>query len=153
MVNTFVPFENIQACARALDMKRLGKQRVEAYQLWRTLTGVTKGWANHPATLMWTGSTCFLAQYTNMMIDEWVARGYRNTMKKLPHCANPRPPWWWGWTPIHMSHRAALNRKMPDFYHFEVGPYAERGYVWPSKVPNDLKLAIDPDLEKITAEL
>ena len=51
--------------------------------------GLTKGWVNHPATLMWKGHTCFLAKYMNTMIDEWVARGYTNNMAKLPHCRNP----------------------------------------------------------------
>ena len=32
MVNTFLPFANIEASVRCLDNKRLGKQRVEAYQ-------------------------------------------------------------------------------------------------------------------------
>lgn len=146
MVNTFVPFPDIHACAKALDYRRLGKQRVEAYQLWRALMGkgrlrpdgtegpATKGWINHPATLMWKGHTCFLAMYCNAMIDEWVSRGYRNFMSKLPHCRNPLPPWWWGWIPIHKSHQASLNRKKPDYYTFDVGSWIEWGYVWPSKV-------------------
>ena len=149
MVNTFVPFADIQACAKSLDYRRLGKQRVEAYQLYRALMGITKGWVNHPATLMWKGHTCFLAKYMNTMIDEWVARGYRNTMKKLPHCANPRPPWWWGWNPIHKSHQAALNRKKPDFYTFEVGSWADYGYVWPSKVDFSFRKIADPDPSQV----
>ena len=32
MVNTFMPFASIEASVRCLDNKRLGKQRVEAYQ-------------------------------------------------------------------------------------------------------------------------
>jgi hypothetical protein len=32
MVNTFLPFPSFEASARCLDNKRLGKQRVEAYQ-------------------------------------------------------------------------------------------------------------------------
>jgi hypothetical protein len=146
MVNTFVPFADIEASAKALDYRRLGKQRVEAWQLWRVLMGKgkklpdgtdgppTKGWANHPATLMWKGHTCFLGKYLNAMIDEWVARGYRNTMQKVEHCSNPRPPWWWGWEPVHKSHQASLNRKNSEYYHFEVGEWADWGYVWPSKV-------------------
>ena len=135
MVNTFVTSSNLDECARALDYRRLGKQRVEAYQIWRALRGETKGWRNHPAVRAWEGHTCALAMYTNAMIREWVARGYRNTMQLLPHCRTPKFPWWWGWTPLIMSHRASLNRKMPGYYHFDVGPYADHGYIWPSKVP------------------
>ena len=94
---TFAPFLSVEECAKALDYRRLGKQRVEAYQIWRTLMGISKGWANHPAVLMWKGHTCFLAVYCNAMITEWKARGYKNTMQFLPHCSKPRPPWWWGW--------------------------------------------------------
>jgi hypothetical protein len=48
-----------------------------------------KGWVNHPATLMWKGHTCFLAMYHNAMIDEWVSRGYKNNMQKIPHWHKP----------------------------------------------------------------
>lgn len=153
MVNTFVPFTDIQACARSLDRLRLGKQRVEAYQLWRALKGLTKGWVNHPAAKMWAGHTCFLAMYCNAMIDEWVSRGYRNTMARLPHCKTPRPPWWWGWDPVHMSHRASLNRKMPEWYTFDVGDYEHHGYVWPSKVPIEYRGLQNPPLDSICSVL
>lgn len=144
MVNTFVPFANVEMCAKALDWRRLGKQRVEAYQLWRALMGITKGWRRHPAALMWEGYTCFLAMYCNAMIDEWIARGYKNTMQKLPHCMKPRAPWWWGWNPVHMSHRASLNRKMPSHYTFEVGEYADSGYVWPTENLKAHIVYVDP---------
>ena len=143
---TFAVSTDLVMCAKSLDRSRLGKQRVEAYQIWRALMGKgrklpdgtegppTKGWVNHPATLMWKGHTCFLAKYMNTMIDEWVARGYTNNMAKLPHCRNPRPPWWWGWDQVHKSHQASLNRKMPEWYHFELEPeWVDAGYVWPTK--------------------
>ena len=151
MVNTFVPYTDVRECARSLDRLRLGKQRVEAYQLWRALKGLSKGWVNHPATKMWAGHTCFLAMYCNAMIDEWVARGFNNTMVHLPHCKVPRPPWWWGWDPVHMSHRASLNRKMPEWYTFDVGDYAHHGYVWPSKVPDEYRGLKNPPLDKIAS--
>jgi len=149
---TFVPFADVTLCAKSLDYRRLGKQRVEAYQIWLTLTGrgrflpdgtqgpPSKAWANHPATKMWAGHTCFLAMYCNAMIDEWIAQGYRNFMWKLPHCSNPCPPPWWGWPPIHLSHQAALNRKRPDYYHFEETEYMKWGYVWPTKTQFQFKI-------------
>jgi len=149
MVNTFVPFTDVRACAQTLDRLRLGKQRVEAYQLWRALKGLTKGWVNHPAAKMWAGHTCFLAMYCNAMIDEWVARGYNNTMARLPHCAHPKPPWWWGWDPVHMSHRASLNRKMPGWYTFDVGDYVHYGYVWPTKVSEEFRNIKNPPLNMV----
>jgi hypothetical protein len=87
--------------------------------------------------------------YCNTMIQEWIDRGYNNTMKFLPHCKTPRFPWWWGWEPVHKSHQAALNRKLSSHYKFDVGEYAEWGYCWPSKVPRDLRLKDNVPLEKI----
>lgn len=145
MVNTFVTSSNLVECARTLDYRRLGKQRVEAYQIWRIITGQsTGGWKNHPAVHAWQGHSCALAMYTNTMIREWIARGYNNTMVLLPHCSTPRFPWWWGWEPLLMSHRASLNRKMPEYYHFNVGDYALHGYIWPSKVPKHLRIDNPP---------
>lgn len=145
MVVTFVPYTDFQQIAKSLDYRRLGKQRVEAYQIWKVLTQGGKAWRNHPATKAWEGCTCALAVYTNTMIREWVSRGYKNTMQLLPHCANPKMPWWWGWEPVHASHRAVLNRKKPDFYSFgDTGEHANWGYVWPSKVPVELRMSIKP---------
>ena len=161
---TFVPFADVEACARVLDYRRLGKQRCEAYQIWRALMGrgkilpdgtegpPTKGWRNHPATKMWEGHTCFLAMYCNAMIDEWVARGYRNFMNKLPHCSCARPPPWWGWPPIHLSHQASLNRKLPSHYTFPETEYANWGYVWPTKVQFQNKIK-DPRPEAVCEPL
>lgn len=133
MVVTFVPFADFTACAKSLDYRRLGKQRVEAYQIWRTLTGKSNGWKNHPAVKAWKGHTCALAKYTNAMIREWVLRGYRNNMELLPHCENPKMPWWWGLEEIHASHRGVLNRKKPDFYVFE-NTMGFTEYIWPHKI-------------------
>jgi hypothetical protein len=139
MVNTFITSSSVKDCAKNLGWKHLGKQRVEAYQIWRVLNGFTKGWKNHPAVKMWEGHQCALALYCNTMIDEWIARGYQNTMKKLPHCKTPRFPWWWNWDPLIKSHQASLNRKMPSVYSFDVGEYAQWGYVWPSKIPSHMR--------------
>lgn len=70
-------------------------------------------------------------------------------MKYLPHCEKPAMPWWWGWKPVHMSHQAALNRKLPSFYNYDVGEYAKYGYCWPTKVPKHLRLTIDPPLDEV----
>ncbi len=134
MVNTFVTSTSVVECAKSLDYRRLGKQRVEAYQIWRCLKGLTKGWKNHPAVRMWEGYTCFLAMYTNAMIDEWILRGYKNTMQKLPRCRFPQPPWWWGRIDVISSHMASLNRKLPSYYSFDVSQEEYPGYVWPTKI-------------------
>ena len=129
---TFVTSSNLQECAKALDYKRLGKQRVEAYQILRTLKGHSHGWKNHPAVKMWRGYEDALALYMNAMIEEWVARGYKNTMKLEEIQSQPKFPWWFAWKPLHDSHKAALNRKMPEWYQFDVDVVFEKhGYIWP----------------------
>lgn len=129
---TFVTSSNLIECAKSLDYKRLGKQRVEAYQILNTLRGHSHGWKNHPAVKMWKGYESGLAMYMNAMIDEWVLRGYKNTMKKEEIKENPIFPWWFYWKPLHDSHKAALNRKMPSFYHFSVDDvFMSHGYIWP----------------------
>ena len=38
------------------------------------------GWSNHPAAKMWKGYEEALETYMAVCIDEWVKRGYKNTM-------------------------------------------------------------------------
>lgn len=79
-MQTFLPYADYARSARALDRARLGKQRVEAYQILRVLLSITKGWANHPAVRMWRGHERSLAHYTLAMCDEWKRRGYNDTV-------------------------------------------------------------------------
>jgi hypothetical protein len=84
-MQTFLPYIDFTRSLKCLDMKRLGKQRVEAKQILDILTGKakSKAWANHPAVLMWNGHEAWLADYYNRSIDEWISRGYKNTMPKI----------------------------------------------------------------------
>lgn len=133
---TFVVSSDVTECAKALDYRRLGKQRVEAYQILRTLRGHSHGWKNHPAVRMWMGYEDGLVMYMNAMIDEWVLRGYKNTMKKEePKEEHPKFPWWFYWKPLHDSHKAALIRKESKYYHFDVDEtFMKHGYIWPHRV-------------------
>lgn len=119
--------------ARDLDRARLGKQRVEAYQILRALQGESKGWVNHPATKMWRGHETLLELYHDIMIDEWIRRGYNNTMRKR-HAGNvdwPTAPAWF--TPeLVLSHQSNLVRKMPEHYQ-PLWPEVtgDLPYIWP----------------------
>ena len=117
-MQTFLPYPSFAASAKALDYRRLGKQRVEGYQILRTLLGISDGWANHPAVKMWEGYEAALHAYTQTCIREWIRRGYKNTMI-LPHFAGveqPIMPDWLGEERLHSSHRSNLLRKLPDHY-------------------------------------
>ena len=135
VVQTFLPYSSFEASALALDPKRLGKQRVEADQILRALEDPDYGWQNHPAVVMWRGYVPALRVYRNVMIREWIARGYHNTMPILRTGGNPRLPLWIGWADFHASHRSNLLRKDPEFYGqhgWEEPP--DIPYLWPSKV-------------------
>lgn len=130
-MQTFLPHADFALSVAALDNKRLGKQRVEAWQIYRTLTGVTKGWANHPAVRMWCGHEAGLAYYMHCAIEEWVKRGFKNTMRAPDHSQIDRPVWL-GDEAFHLSHRSNLVRKLPEHYGRlwpDVSP--DLPYVWP----------------------
>lgn len=136
-MQTFVPYGPMfDANAKALDMRRLGKQRVETYQIIRALTGEQKGWRHHPAVKMWGGYEAALTLYGMTMCTEWVRQGYKDTLmvKFAKYLADftkdadsvEYPAWLWD-SDVMVSHRSNLIRKMPDFY----------GPKWPT-TPNDL---------------
>ena len=85
-----MPYADFEKIAKCLDYKRLGKQRVEAMQIHRIVSGTRAkgGWLNHPAVKMWFNHEDALAAYHNAMLYEWMYRGYINNMPKLPHSNN-----------------------------------------------------------------
>jgi hypothetical protein len=113
-----------------LDWRRLGKQRVEARQILKTLI-VGGGWINHPAVKMWRGYESALIAYSNAAIMEWLRRGYRNTMEILPVECWLSPPWL-GDLRFHASHRSNLLRKDPRYYgQFGWSEAPDLPYYWP----------------------
>jgi hypothetical protein len=149
-MQTFLPFSDFAATARALDARRLGKQRVEVLQILRALTFDDYGWQTHPAVTMWNGSTAALVSYGVVIAHQWIADGFADTVApQLAEFVAPEPvrsqaelaamgelPAWLGWQPLHRSHRAALIRKDQDHYRPlfpDVDP--EQPYVWPESAP------------------
>jgi len=138
-MQTFVPTEIMRDCGKYLDMKRLGKQRVEVLQIINAIIGNgTKGWTNHPATLMWRDNVAGLAAYGVAICDEWISRGYKDTCReKISSLVEPDEndmPEWWGDERIHSSHRANLLRKFPEHYsQFGWDENPETPYFWPSQ--------------------
>jgi hypothetical protein len=131
-MQTFLPYPDFAKSAQVLDTRRLGRQRVEAYQILRVLAGLTRGWFNHPAVRMWRGYELALSAYMNTMIEEWEGRGYRNRMVRVALPEIFSLPHWLGAPAFHASHRSNLLRKDP--FHYRVYWPEERddlGYVWP----------------------
>ena len=135
VMQTFLPYENFEQSFKCLDYRRLGKQRVEAYQILNVLLkrNNKKGWTNHPATQMWRGFENCLKHYFNLCVDEWKNRGYKNTMKYEEIDGEIIYPSWIGNKDFHLSHQSNLLRKDYDFYisHFEGVP-SNLPYIWPT---------------------
>lgn len=142
-MQTFVPLPAIAASVEVLDNRRLGKMRVEGYQLLRTVLGETQGWRNHPAARMWRSAPAGLAAYAVACSTEWVARGFNDNVRSmvaevcgrhgLPTSGDDAdlPPWW-GDPRVHASHRSNLLRKEPEFYRqFGWRDPDDAPYFWP----------------------
>jgi hypothetical protein len=134
-MQTFLPYPDIHRSALVLDSKRLGKQRLEAAQIYKVIVGESTAWANHPAVLMWLGYPEALAAYHNIVLREWIRRGYENTMPFIDHTNwRVQLPYWWGNDELHGSHRSNLLRKNPAYYsQFGWAETDDLPYYWPSK--------------------
>ena len=131
-MQTFLPHPDMRDSVSCLDNKRLGKQRVEAMQILNVLEGRRQGWKNHPAVKMWTGYTDALHLYKDLCINEWVRRGFNNTMVRTATVdIEPNLPSWWGGD-IHATHRSNLLRKDAAHYgQFGWGEPDDLPYHWP----------------------
>jgi hypothetical protein len=132
-MQTFLPYPDFEQSARALDVKRLGKQRVECIQVVRGLTRPDYGWRHHPAVLMWRGFEEALGRYGYTCCEVWRERGFADTcaatiaadlrdvgvtvVRGQPELADAQalPPWL-GDPDFHRSHQSSLVRKNPGYY-------------------------------------
>ena len=194
MVNTFLVDRDFKKSAQLLDSRRLGKQRVEAYQILNLIENIRilstqsgircvsdfqtfvrelkkwyasrhfvyilcgdylietndksptigkdervikMGFCNHPIVEMWFGYEDALKEYINAHIEEWIHRGYKNTMKRYEVNAKIYPEWC-EWDYFHENHKSALLAKELDrnekpWYQFkkeflEINPFQD--YIW-----------------------
>lgn len=138
-MQTFLPVPSAARSAQILDRQRLGKQRVEALQILRTLQGKTFGWVNHPAVRMWRGYEHALALYGWAMCDEWLQRGYVDNCRfQFVEAMEGRDPGtvivppWIGSASFHESHQSNLVRKLPAHYRVFFPDVPDNlPYVWP----------------------
>ena len=113
-MQTFLPYESFEKSAQVLDWRRRGNQRVEGMQIINAITGKKrkdgkpyKGWINHPCSVMWKDYVPALKHYTNVIIQEWITRGYNNNME-FYDTGKIIMPDWIGNEKFHSSHRANL---------------------------------------------
>ena len=136
-MQTFLPYPDFVKTFQCLDYKRLGKQRLEARQIFNIITGRAKSnaWTNHPAVLMWKGHADALALYHNLCIDEWVRRGYKNSMEKINIKYELLYPFWFSMEKFHSSHRQTLLFKNYDYYkQFGWKETPKYEYYWPVRI-------------------
>jgi hypothetical protein len=141
-VQTFLPYASFVESALVLDTKRLGKQRVETFQLLRALTVPGHGFRNHPAARMWAEHLPALVSYGLVMTDEWIGRGHSDTVREKIRAFAPEvdgarqadldlPPWLAD-EPFHLAHRSNLVRKDAAFYVPRFGDVPDDlPYIWP----------------------
>jgi len=148
-VQTFVPFASFEATARALDVRRLGKQRVEVIQIVRALVRPDYAWKSHPAVLMWAGYEEALGRYGLTMCEVWQAQGFEDTCASTIRAdlaevgieqirsydvllaEGALPPWLFD-RDVQLSHRSSLVHKDPEHYRPQFpGVPDDLPYVWP----------------------
>lgn len=134
-MQTFLPYISYHETAKCLDWRRLGKQRSEAKIILNILLTRTakKGWRNHPAIKMWRGYENSLKIYYNVIVKEWIRRGYKNNMDlEIVDFFGLQHPPWLGDERFHSSHRSNLLRK--DFKYYKRFGWLEdpnMEYFWP----------------------
>lgn len=149
-VQTFLPYADFVASARALDPRRLGKQRVECLQVVRGLTVPDYGWRHHPAVRMWRGHLEALGRYSLTCGEVWTETGRADTCATTLRydlaeagverirtqdelAAAGALPAWLGDEDFHRSHRSSLLRKDPEFYGARFSDVPDDlPYVWPT---------------------
>jgi len=144
-MQTFLPLSNFSETARCLDFKRLGKQRVEAWQILQALENPKYGWQNHPAKKMWEGHNRLLCLYGLAICDEWISRMFRDSLRVKFYSElvrlddlwfdgkySEKYPEWLGEEKLHSSHRAALLAKNYNYYkQFKWSEEPIINYYWP----------------------
>lgn len=141
-MQTFLTDLDFAKTARQLDSKRLGKQRVEAWQIFQAIRNGT-GWKNHPCVKMWAGYTKLLLCYQGFICDEWVRRGYKQTMfqgNSAVTLSDSDIPYWIKdesvFETLITSHKSNLIRKDSKFYVPKFGNLrADLPYYWPESSP------------------
>lgn len=139
-MQTFLPYKSYVRSAECLDLRRLGKQIMEARQILKALHDPNYGWQNHPAVKMWRGYEQQLYYYAACMANEWNHRrgkdhgAWINTVEdakgyNFTGVDTVRPPW--VTKEFCRAHRSNLYRKDPVHY----SQFAKYGpdlpYVWP----------------------
>ena len=159
-MQTFLPHLDFEQSARALDLRRLGKQRVECIQVVRGLTREGYGWRHHPAVKMWQGHEEALGRYSLTCCEVWTGHGFADTCaatiaadlaeagvtqvrSQLELASAGALPSWLGDPEFHRAHQSALVRKDPGFYApMFPGVPDDLPYRWPGSADGSTALSV-----------
>ena len=72
--------------------------------------------ADRPIRIIEVESSLGMAATYNLALEEWVRRGYKNRMEKMPIHGKIVYPAWFGKNEFHASHRSNLLRKDLTYY-------------------------------------
>lgn len=144
-MQTFLISPDYSETSKILDYRRLGKQRVECWQILNILLTLkihpnTKlAWMNHPAVLMWKGYEYQLCKYGIEISKNWINRGYKDSMlpkfqswlRRINYFDKEYPKWFKN-EKFFSAHRAALLFKDKNYYKkFKWKEKAKLEYIWP----------------------
>lgn len=124
-MQTFLPYPHWQDSAAVLDDRRLRKQTWECRSIMRALAGISKGWANHCITRMWTGNEWALWFFWDACWGEAKKRGLNGVADSgdmMPFTHFPGsykdgpPPVWLRDERIFTAYRSHLLAKDEKFY-------------------------------------
>lgn len=122
----FIPFPCVRKSLKSLDYKRLGKQRLEAWQIIRIIRGETTGYQKHPIISTYRKYLPAVIDYYNKCLEEWENRGYQNDkLQPIKLDSEPERPPFWDYKEFTDRHQAILRAKDPLFYTVEKGFLAE----------------------------
>lgn len=144
-MQTFLPYPDFKDTFKSLDYRRLGKQRLEALEIYKILAfNKPSRWANHSAVKMWDGYTVALAKYYNMCLDEWIGRGYKNSMEYLEYSEDDLVmPWYINNDDFHRSMRSRLIQKN-EFFYLPKFPndkgFNNNKYLWPVNITKTFRI-------------
>jgi hypothetical protein len=147
---TFLTHFSYGGTARALDDRRLGNQRIEAWEVFDGLTGGEIIFPGHPVYKMWDGYQFALGIYGMMLCMEWIShRGcgdkifwkFKHAIDEIrdddPSFTYEQPPWLHD-TAVLRSHRSNLIRKQQegdvsgrDYKKMFKGTPLLMPYIWP----------------------
>ncbi len=142
-MQTFLPYPDFTDSAACLDLRRLGKQRVEAMQILHCILGIaSEGWQHHPAVRMWQAYPQALCSYGIAVTEEWRSRGchdsawteFTRILDTFPDWTDDCWPYWFGDPAFHAAHRSNLLRKSPEHYgNFGWTEPTDLPYLWPKE--------------------